>query len=150
MEKLINTMPAILNAAGAADEVAEAASLAAWKHAVGETLSSHAIALSLVDRVLTVAVADRVWQRQLQQMHGHLLYRLNSVLGQTLVNAIEFRVDENRFKPIVEARSDETSQQLSRPIPIELLSAAASIDDPDLRKAFLGAALSCVHRNEQV
>ncbi|MDQ5845213.1 MAG: DUF721 domain-containing protein [Acidobacteriota bacterium] len=152
MDKLINTIPAILAASGSAEEVAEAACIVSWKHAVGEALSSQAVPLKFVADTLVVAVADRIWQKQLEQMQSHLLYRLNSVLGQPLVKSIEFRIDADTFKSIarVGGESGEPSaRQGSAAIPIELLSAAAAIDDAGLRKAFLGAALSCVRRTEQ-
>ena len=93
MERLIKTLPAILKASGAPDEVAEAACIAAWKHAVGEGLSSHAVPVQLQNSTLVVAVADNIWKKQLEQMRGQLLFRLNSVLGQALVKSIELRVD---------------------------------------------------------
>ena len=68
MESLIKTLPAILTAAGPAAEVAEAACFAAWKHAVGDGLSAHAVPVKLENQTLVVAVADNIWQKQLEQM----------------------------------------------------------------------------------
>jgi hypothetical protein len=152
MDRLINTIPAILAASGSAEEVAEAACIVSWKHAVGDALSSQAVPLKFVGGTLVVAVADRIWQKQLEQMQSHLLYRLNSVLGQPLVKSIEFRIDAETFKSVARAggETDERSApQGNAAIPIELVSAAAAIDDAGLRKAFLGAALSCVQRSER-
>lgn len=151
MEKFINTIPAILAASGSAEEVAEAACIVSWKHAVGVALSSQAVPLKLVDNTLVIAVADRIWQKQLEQMHSHLLYRLNSVLGRSLVKSIDFRIDADVFNRAGKpgTQGDAAARQGSTAIPIELLSAAAAIDDAALRKAFLGAALSCVRRSEQ-
>src|SRR6185312_7665053 len=98
MERLIKTLPAILKASGAPEEVAEAACVAAWKHAVGEGLSSHAVPVQLQNSTLVVAVADNVWKKQLEHMRGQLLFRLNSVLGQALVKSIELRVDPKRIE----------------------------------------------------
>jgi hypothetical protein len=149
LDKLINTIPATLAASGKAEEVAEAACIVSWKHAVGDALSSQAVPLKFVGDTLVVAVADRIWQKQLEQMQSHLLYRLNTVLGQPLVKSIEFRVDPDIFKSVAEASHEEPARRDNAAIPIELLSAAAAIDDAGLRKAFLGAALSCVQRTEQ-
>src|SRR5881396_1261450 len=93
MESLIKTLPAVLTAAGASAEVAEAACFAAWKHAVGDTLSVHALPVKLEDQTLVVAVADNIWQKQLEQMRPQLLFRLNAVLGHSLVKLIDLRVD---------------------------------------------------------
>lgn len=151
MDRVIKTLPAILKASGDSEEVAEAACVAAWKHAVGEGLSSHAIPVQLQGQALVVAVADKVWQKQLQHMRGQLLFRLNSVLGQPLVKSIEFRVDSKKIERL-RATEANTSKGLdvSYKIPAELLNAAAGIEDADLRRAFLGAATSCVRRLENL
>ena len=93
MESLIKALPALLKASDAPEEVAEAACVAMWKHAVGEGLSGHAIPVQLRDQTLTVAVEDNLWKKQLEQMRGQLLSRLNYVLGQEMVKSIELRVD---------------------------------------------------------
>ncbi|HEV7747446.1 MAG TPA: DUF721 domain-containing protein [Pyrinomonadaceae bacterium] len=150
MDRVIKTLPAILKASGDSEEVAEAACVAAWKHAVGEGLSSHAVPVQMQGQALVVAVADKVWQKQLQHMRGQLLFRLNSVLGQPLVKSIEFRVDPKRVELMRRPTDANTSRGLdvSYKIPAELLNAAAGIEDADLRRAFLGAATSCVRRLE--
>lgn len=149
MDQLIKTLPAILRASSDSEEVREAACIAAWKQAVGEGLSGHAIPTQLSHQTLVVVVADKIWHRQLEQMRGQLLYRLNAVLGQSLVKLIELRVDP---KALACARGDQTSlskgTDVNYQIPAELLSAAAGIEDAGLRRAFLGAAASCVRRLE--
>jgi len=147
MDRIIKTLPAILKASSASEEVAEAACLAAWKHAVGEGLSSHAIPVQLQNQTLVVVVADEVWKKQLEQLRGQLSSRLNSVLGQTLVKSIELRVDPKRIE---QARTPPAgSNNNDYQVPAELLTAAAAIADVDLRRAFLGAATSCVRRLEK-
>ncbi len=145
METFIKVLPAVIDAAGASEEVLEAACLGAWKHAVGETLSARAQAESLRGDTLVVAVDDKVWQRQLEQMRDQFLFRLNKVLGRPVVKVLEFRIAPEKFaaKPPVAPPTER------RAIPIELISAAAHIEDPALRKAFLGAAVSCVNRLEE-
>ena len=78
-------------------KVAEAAAIAAWKHAAGEQLKEHALHLSLQDRTLKVAVRDAIWQKQLHSMRGQMIYRVNSLLGQPIVDTIEFIVDPNLY-----------------------------------------------------
>lgn len=149
MDNLIKTLPAILKASGASEEVSEAACIAAWKHAVGEGLSGHTVPIQLLNKTLVVAVADGIWKRQLDQMRGQLLYRLNSVLGQPLVASLELRVDPKTLararEPVANANK---GKDLNYQVPAELLSAAAEIQDVELRRAFLGAATSCVRRLE--
>jgi hypothetical protein len=150
MDQLIKTLPAILKAFGVSAEVVEAACVGAWKHAVGEGLASHAVALQLQGSTLIVAVYDEMWKKQLHQMRGQFMFRLNSILGQPLVKSIEFRVDPKKLAP---ARGSENGvrrngERRAYKVPVELLSAAAAITDADLRRAFLGAATSCVNRLE--
>jgi hypothetical protein len=152
MDSLIKSLPAILAASGHSDEVAEAACIAAWKYAFGVALSDRARPVQLRNKTLDVLVDDAVWKRQLDQMRDHFLFRLNSALGQPLVKSIEFRVDAEGFRKLGESNNDlhnEKQPANNAAIPIELLSAAAGIEDPGLRRAFLGAAVSCVNRVEQ-
>jgi hypothetical protein len=147
MESLIKTLPAILAAAGQSLEVAEAGCFAAWKHAVGDALSIHAVPLKLEEQTLVVAVADNLWQKQLEQMRPQLLFRLNSVLGHSLVKFIELRVEPNAL-PRTRVGPGATTKKSDDTIPFELRAAASEIQDGDLRRAFLGAAASCVKRLE--
>jgi hypothetical protein len=144
MDNLIKTLPAILAAAAGSEEVAEAACIAAWKHIVGQGLVSHTVPVQLQNQKLVVAVEDNIWQRQLEQMRSQLIYRLNSLVGQTLVKSIELRVDPNT---LAKARcTDEKKERVDYAVPVELLAAAAGIEDVELRRAFLGAATSCIRR----
>ncbi|CAN5571394.1 MAG: DUF721 domain-containing protein [Pyrinomonadaceae bacterium] len=151
MDSLIKTLPKILQAAGDSPEVAEAACLAAWKHAAGDGLRDHAVPLRLHRKTLVVGVADTTWQKQLQFLSGQLLFRLNSILGQPLVTFVDFRVDS---KAVANVRGPQGADRTSRaldptPVSVELITAAGEIRDKDLRRAFLGAAMSCIHRMDK-
>jgi predicted nucleic acid-binding Zn ribbon protein len=148
MDSLIKTLPEILQAAGDSPEVAEAACMAAWKYAAGDGLRDHAVPLRLNRNTLVIGVADTTWQKQLRSLSGQLLFRLNSILGQPLVTLVDFRVDP---KAVSNARGPQNANRTNREIdpatvPIELVTAAAEIKDKDLRRAFLGAAISCLSR----
>ena len=144
MNQLIKSLPQVLRASGNAAEVAEAAALAAWKHAAGDGLKEHAVALRLENRTLTVAVADRIWQKQLTSMRGQLLFRINSLLGQPLVSVLDFVIDPKLVKPRVE--QPEQEEPLDNEVPLELWSAANAIHDKELRKSFLKTALLSLKR----
>jgi predicted nucleic acid-binding Zn ribbon protein len=151
MEKLIKTLPAILQAAGDSAEVAEAACMAAWKHAAGDGLRDHAVPLRLNEKTLVVGVADSTWRQQMQSLSRQLLFRLNDILGHSLVTALEFRVEPERLASL-RGRQDARSgrEQVSfDAVPFELVTAAARIQDKDLRRVFLGAAMSCLKRVEE-
>ena len=149
MDKLIKTLPAIIAAAGSSEEVAEAACIAAWKHAVGEGLSNHAVPVHLESKTLVVVVEDNIWKRQLESMRSQLLFRLNAILGHALVESIQLRIDPKTLSNRCAAKVKSGKEPVDYSVPAELLSAAAGIEDVDLRRAFLGAATSCVRRLEK-
>lgn len=149
MDSFIKALPALLKASGAPEEVAEAACFAVWQQAVGDGLSSHAVPIQLRNQKLVVAVEDNLWKKQLEQMRGQLLSRLNYVLGQALVTSIELRTDPGALAATRSPQPESRRFENNRPIPVELASAAAGIEDAGLRRAFLGAATSCINRIEK-
>ena len=145
MKQLIKSLPNVLRAAGNSAEVAEAAAIAAWKFAAGDGLKGHAVPVKLEDRTLTVAVADAIWQKQLHAMRGQLLFRVNSILGQPVVGAIEFVIDLRlATAQIVEQQQKE--EPLDNEVSLELWSAANAIHDKKLRLTFLKAAAASLKR----
>lgn len=149
MESLLKTLPAIMKAAGDSPEVAATACFVAWKQIAGEGLRGNAVPLRLEDRTLVVAVADAAWQKQMQSLSGQLLFRLNSLLGQPVVTFLEFCEDRETVAQARLALTDAEKVREPAPIPADLIAAAAVIEDEDLRRAFLGAATSCITRVEQ-
>lgn len=139
-----------MKAAGESNEVAEAACFVAWKQIAGEGLRSNAVPVSLNDRTLTIAVADAAWQKQMQSLSGPLLFRLNSMLGQPVVTSLNFCEDPGLIERARHELGKVQEPAPPAPVPAELLAAAAAIDDKDLRRAFLGAATSCLRRVEKV
>jgi hypothetical protein len=145
MNQLIKSLPNILRAAGDAPEVAEAAAIAAWKHAAGDGLKGRAVPVKLENRTLTVSVADVIWQKQLNAMRGQLLFRVNTILGQPIVSAIEFVVDPELAAAQAEQQKPD-EEPLDNEVPLELWSAANAIHDKELRKSFLKTARLALKR----
>ena len=143
MNQLIKSLPNVLRAAGDSAEVAEAAAIAAWKHAAGEGLKGRAVPVKFEDRTLTVSVADAIWQKQLHSMRGQLLFRVNSILGQAIVGAIEFVIDPKLSAPAEQQKQEEP---LDNEVPLELWSAANAIKDKELRRSFLKTATLSLKR----
>jgi len=139
MNQLIKSLPAILRAAGDSEEVAEAAAIAAWKHAAGDGLKGRAVPVKLENRTLTVSVADAIWKKQLNSMRGQLLFRVNTLLGRPIVGAIEFLIDPKLAAAQAEQEKPE-DEQVDNEVPLELWSAANAIHDKELRKSFLKTA----------
>jgi hypothetical protein len=146
MNQLIKSLPLVLRASGNSAEVAAAAAIAAWKHAAGDGLKEHTVPLKLENRTLIVAVADRIWQKQLTSMRGQMLFRINSILGQPLVSALDFVIDPKLVKPRTE--QTEQAELLDNEVPLELWSAANAIQDKELRKNFLKTALLSLKRKK--
>jgi hypothetical protein len=147
MNQLIKSLPGVLRAAGDSTEVAEAAAIAAWKHAAGDGLKEHAVPLKLEDRTLRIAVADAIWQKQLHSMRGQLLFRVNSILGKPLIGALDFVIDPNIVKSPVEQPA-EREEFPDNEVPLELWSAASAIHDKELRKKFLKTALLALRHKD--
>ena len=125
---------------------AELAVKLAWSRAVGAGLRRHTSPLKLQGKTLVVAVADAIWQRQLQQMSQEIIFRMNNLLGQSLVDSIVFEVKPSLLpQPAPDANATEA---LPAPAPTELLFAARSIADEDLRQRFIRAAANCIARRE--
>ncbi|MFL6211234.1 MAG: DUF721 domain-containing protein [Pyrinomonadaceae bacterium] len=154
MDDLWRALPELLRAAGEAEEVAEAATLAAWRRVAGEQLRGQAVPFRLYHKTLTVAVPDATWQKQLEKMSGQLLFRLNSLLGQPIVTYIEFRIDPQtvrverarlRARAIDPVTQERRALQCARP----LAEAATAIHDETLRQRFLLAAGSYIDAQER-
>ena len=142
MNQLIKSLPEVLKAARNSPEVAEAAALAAWKHAAGDGLKDHTVPLRLEDRRLTVAVADAIWKKQMHSMRAQLLFRINTILGQPIVREIEYVVDPK----LAVVEQEKTEEPLDNEAPLELWSAANAIHDKELRRSFLKAAMHSLKR----
>jgi hypothetical protein len=148
MDELVKTFPNLLRVMGDSKEVAEAAAIAAWKHAAGEGLRNHALPLCLEGKTLVVAIADAVWQKQLGAIKGQMLFRINAILGQPLVSQIDLRIDPRMTHIRALPCPEKTEEALDNEVPLELWSAASAIKDKRLRQAFLKAALTSTKRLE--
>jgi hypothetical protein len=141
-------LPKLLRAHGGNPELAVKL---VWARAAGAGLRRHAIPFRLDGKTLIVSVADAIWQKQLQQMSAELTFRMNNLLGQSMVESIVFRID-----PAALSEAQATSWP-RRPekvkggaIPTELLFAAGSIADEELRARFMRAAENCIERRDSL
>ena len=149
MQYLVELLPQMLRMAGDSDDAREQTSFAAWMAACGGPLRKVTAPMRLERKTLLVATTGETWRRQLRQISGQLLFKLNSILGSPLVTAIEFVINE-RF---VLARN---SQPLTPPVVFTnpekqarpLATNAGLISDPALRDLFLRAAGKCLDRRD--
>jgi hypothetical protein len=141
-------LPKLLNATGANPEMAEIAAKLAWTRAAGDGLRRHAIPFRLFRKTLVVSVADNIWQKQMQSMSDELITRINKLLGQRVVEEIEFRIDPATVEQVRGKSQTLSTPNKPEPIPEELVTAASEITDPDLRERFMRAAENCIARRE--
>jgi hypothetical protein len=145
MIDLTALLPKLLRANGAN---AELAVKLAWSKAAGAGLRRQTIPVRLVAKTLIVAVADPIWQKQLQHMSAELIFRINNLLQGNLIDAIEFRVDAGALKSNRPTSTESMKEPKNRPAPTELLFAASSIADEELRVRFVRAAQNCIERRD--
>ena len=142
-------LPRLLNATESNPELAETVAKLAWTRAAGEGLRNHAVPFRLYRSTLIVSVADAIWQKQLRQMSTEFIFRINKLLGRSVVGEIEFRIDpaaiDRMLSRVPAPRSSRKETHAPSP---ELLSAASSIADLDLRNRFIRAAENCIERRE--
>jgi hypothetical protein len=147
MIDLSRLLPKLLNATESNPELAETIAKLAWTRAAGDGLRNHAVPFRLYRSTLIVSVADAIWQKQLRQMSPEFIFRINKLLGRSVVGDIEFRIDPAAVDRLLSRIPAPRSSRKETPAPIpELLSAASSITDPDLRDRFIRAAENCIER----
>jgi hypothetical protein len=116
---------------------------AAWPVAVGPELARRTEVVSLDSGVLRVRVPDATWQRGLARMRGDIMRRLREIAGAAAPRSLGFVVGPVPASQAPEARTQEAASRVpaaARPAPAELLAAARSIPDPQLRERFVAAA----------
>lgn len=146
MNNLIQLLPSLLDASGGNPEMVEMAAKIAWTRAVGEGLRQQAVPLRFSGQTLVVGVADAIWQNQLRSMRAELLGQVNRLLGRHMIKSLEFRIDPGS---IVRTPPTEPARRAGvESVPVELISAAASIRDEELRQRFVRAAGNCIARRE--
>lgn len=147
MNSLLKLLPMMLRLAGDNEEVREQAVFAAWRAAAGAGVASGCAPFRLYRKHLVIAVLDQIWKKQMEQISGEYLFRLNSMLSAPLVTFIEFRIDR---QSVLQARPPEAQPfafQHTAELAAELQPSAAFIKDEMLRAQFLRAAAKCLERS---
>jgi hypothetical protein len=142
---LTRLLPKLLRANGGNVELAVKL---AWARAAGSGLRRQTIANRLDGQALVVFVPDVLWQRQLNQMSRELIFRINTLLGQKVIESIMFEISAANFPAAPDKRPASEAQTAKTAVPTDLLFAAGTISDEDLRARFLRAAENCIQRRE--
>ena len=149
MEALFRALPALLEALPDNELVREAVIFAAWRRCAGDQLIEHTCLVKFAENRLTVAVADKSWQKNLASLSSQMIFKINAVLGSAIVTYIEFVVDTDKFGnaklPVLQRGQDDSSVQITP----DLIRSASAITDERLRREFLVAAANCLARKEK-
>ena len=148
MIDISKVLPKLVTAACANEELLETTVKIAWTQVAGPGLRQQVVPFRLYRKTLIVAVADAIWRKQLHQMSGEYVARINRLLGSEIINSIEFRIDLITVKPLGTVPGPEEKNSSLQAIPSEIVNAAGSIKDFELRQRFLRAAGNCVTRRD--
>ncbi len=155
MQHIFRSLPEVLKDLDGSGSAREAIVFAAWRKISGESLGEHAVPFKLIKKKLFIAVSDNNWRRQIEDLSGQMIFKLNSVLGSSLVTFIEFRIDS---KAVENARQQDDNAKTSdaeahkiakKEVTSGLRQAAQAIADEKLRESFLFAAGSGLARKKQ-
>lgn len=119
-----------------AAEPAAVALLKAWWYAAGPTLARAARPAGVAGGMLELVVGDRRWQRQIEEVREVLLARLRHRKGIEKISGIRVVIDPHEA---VHREADRPEKAPETAAPEEILLAAQSIDDADLKRRLCGA-----------
>lgn len=148
MDAFFRTLPGLQDAIERSPEVRESVVFAAWRRVAGGQITERTAPLSFETGRLVIAVENKNWQRNLEDLVGQLLFKLNALLGTIKVAFIEFRIDSDaivRSDPL-NIDDDAIAKEALRSLSPVIRSAATAIEDKDLRETFLQAAANCTSR----
>ena len=150
MQSLLQAIPGLLRQSGDDAVVREQLVFAVWRQVAGPGVVSATAPLALEGQHLRIAVLDRTWKTQLEQLAAEYLARIGRLLGSPLVTRVVFEIDSGRI---------EAAQSVVAPAPFlfhrtealmeSLEEDAAAIRDPELRAIFLHAAARSIERVEE-
>lgn len=140
MKRLLDILPQILENAPDSPELKEAVVFTIWRRSAGKTAAANAIAVKFENGRLGVAVKSEAWRKELAELAPQLLYKLNAILGRSVVKKIDLFVDEKAFHTKSLAERDESMKSTAVSAPLPLRNAAGAIKDEQLRRSFLKAA----------
>jgi len=144
MERLGRGVERELSRTGSGEALALSHVTAAWPRVVGDAVARQAWPLRVGrDGTLHVATTSATWAFELDRLAPEIHSRLATALGDETPSALRFRVG-----PVPEpaASTLEPAAEASEEASVEADSAAAAIDDPDLRELVSRAARASLSR----
>jgi len=110
--------------------------LGAWNEIVGESVAVHSQPRSIRNRILFIDVSHPTWMQQLQFLKPTLLEKVNTFLGELLIQDIRFKL--GKISPTIPAPPKTLlieDEKLDKAALNRIESIVQKIDDKDLRKS---------------
>ncbi len=110
--------------------------LGAWNEIVGESVAVHSQPRSIRNRILFIDISHPTWMQQLQFLKPTLLEKVNTFLGEPLIQDIRFKL--GKISPTISTSSKTHSsedEKLDEATLNRIESIVQKIDDKDLRKS---------------
>ena len=110
--------------------------LGAWNEIVGESVAVHSQPRSIRNRILFIDVSHPTWMQQLQFLKPTLLEKVNTFLGEPLIQDIRFKL--GKISPTIPAPPKTLlieDEKLDKAALNRIESIVQKIDDKDLRKS---------------
>ncbi len=104
-----------------------------WDKVVGHHIANVAQPEDIKGKTLFVNVRDNIWLRQLKFLESMMVDKLNSTIGETVINKIYFKLGDIKQSPVTSHQSPVSGQRTDNcqlPTDIDL----PSIKDADLKK----------------
>ena len=151
MDDIFSALPVLLDRHNDNEDVRRAVIFAVWRRIAGESLAGRATPVDLIESRLKIAVADRNWQRNIEQLAKEMIFKMNYIFGRPEVKFIEFVIDGDALKsPSSRTDRAELESAAHDHINDSLRKAADGIEDDELRRRFLLAAGSCLARQDRM
>lgn len=149
MEQLFGAIPKVLGEIVPNASVNSAIVFAAWSRCAGNLLKMRTAPVNFTANRLVIAVEDKTWQRNLEDLSPTMLVKLNMSLGQGTVKFIEFRVNKKAIDAIRKSyqNADKTAETVVK-APLSLIKAANAITNVTLREQFLSTAATYLMRQK--
>jgi hypothetical protein len=110
--------------------------LGAWNKIVGESVAEHSQPRSIRNRILFIDVSHSTWMQQLQFLKPTLLEKINTFLGESLIQDIRFKL--GKISPTMPASTKTHSledEKLDKATLNRIENILQEIDDDQIRKS---------------
>jgi len=109
--------------------------LEAWNEIVGESVAGHSQPRSIRNRILFIDVSHPTWMQQLQFLKHTLLDKVNTFLGEPLIQDIRFKLGKVSSTISVPPKTTSLEdEKLDKTILDRIDGLLQEIDDQELRK----------------